>query len=150
MSSCAATTASGRPCRRPAGDDGLCVQHLRAGLPGPPGGLSEHAADLWWSVLERWKLEPAELALLREVVRVQTRCDVLAGVVEAEGPVAIGSRGQQVVSPAMVEARQQELVLGRLIAALRLPEDDDATVRPQRRGGFRVAQKIPPLRVVKQ
>jgi len=147
---CAATTTAGKPCRRPPGDTGLCSTHVRAGLPSPPDGLTPDAVGLWWSVLERWDLEPHELALLRETVRTLARCDLLAEVVAAEGLTSTGSKGQKVTHPAVAEVRQQQVVLGRLLAQLRLPEDEqEPASRPQRRGGFRGPQQVSPLRAIR-
>jgi hypothetical protein len=101
---------------------------------------------MWWTVLERFDLAAWELGLLVEAVRVQDRCDRLAAVLEVEGLTATGSKGQTVAHPALAEARQQELALARLVAALRFPEDPEAderpsrttrSGRPQRRGGPR-------------
>jgi hypothetical protein len=152
---CGALTGSGRPCRRRGVEGGRCGQHPvsgREGLPAPPGGLSSAALALWWSILagegadhDGYELEAHELALLREAVRAQSRCDVLDAVIAAEGPTSTGSKGQAVVHPALIEARQTQLTLARLVAALRMPQGEDdgrrstATNdgRPQQRGGAR-------------
>jgi hypothetical protein len=51
----------------------------------------------------------------------------------------INARGDKVAHPALIEARQQALVLSRLIASLRLPSGDvdEDLKRPQRRGASR-------------
>jgi phage terminase small subunit len=145
---CGAETRSGGVCRAPAGEGGRCPSHRssdREGLPTPPSGLSAEAVGLWWAVLEDYDLDAHELALLREACRTLSTCDRLAALVDAEGLTAKGSQGQTVAHPAVAEARQQRLTLGRLIAQLRLPEgEDDARPskatndgRPQRRGGAR-------------
>lgn len=49
------------------------------------------------------------------------------------------AKGDLIAHPAMVEARQQAIVLARLVASLRLPsgETADGLVRSQRRGAAR-------------
>jgi hypothetical protein len=144
---CSAVTRQGRPCRASAGAGGKCPRHRRQGLPTPPRGLSETAEGLWWWVLagegadhDGYELDAHELGLLREAARTLSRCDELAGVLEAEGLTTTGSKGQTVAHPALAEVRQQQLAYGRLVAQLRLPEgedDDGKASRPQRRGGPR-------------
>ena len=152
---CGAETASGGRCRRRAGEGGRCVQHHdggRDGLPSPPAFLSEPAEALWWGVLagegedhDGYELESHELVLLREACRAQTRLDQLAHVIDVEGTTTTGSKGQTVTHPALSEARQTQLTLARLIAALRMPQGEDdgrrstvtADGRPQHRGGPR-------------
>jgi hypothetical protein len=55
--------------------------------------------------------------------------DDLAAVVAAEGRMAVGAKGQPVVHPAVQEARQQRVVLGRLLGQLALPDADGDVVR---------------------
>jgi hypothetical protein len=101
--------------------------------PDEPGDLADAGRRLWADVTGRFELDEAEAALLLEAART---CDVLAELadeVRRTGPVLDGK-----VSPAVVESRQQRLVLSRLVAALRLPQDDDEPAsRPQRRGAPR-------------
>ncbi|MDP9092280.1 MAG: hypothetical protein M3N95_04890 [Actinomycetota bacterium] len=63
----------------------------------------------------------------------------------SSGPVTVTNfKGDQVAHPAMVEARQQSIVLARLLAVLRMPagEEGGQLVRPQRRGGVRGAYGV--------
>jgi len=92
-------------------------------------------------VLADFDLEDAEVVLLGEAVRTVDTLDRLAAVVASAGDVIEGKEGPR-VHPALVEARQLRIVLARLIAALRLPDDpaasDGRTPRnPQRRTGSR-------------
>lgn len=74
-----------------------------------------------------------ELGLLLEACRTSDDLDRLAAVVAVEGVVVDGRP-----HPALVEARQLRIVLSRLIASLRVPDDPDGqSGRPQRRGGAR-------------
>ncbi len=63
--------------------------------------------------------------------------DKLAAVIDKDGPTVQGGR----MHPAVRESRQQQIVLARLLAALRLPAGDEADPaparRPQRRSGAR-------------
>ena len=83
-------------------------------------------------IRERFELDAHEEALLVEVVRTVDQLDTLAGIVEREGSMVDGKFGPR-AHPALVEARQLRITLARLVAALRLP-DDEVAGRPQRRG----------------
>jgi hypothetical protein len=74
---------------------------------------------------------------LLEACRTVDRLD-LRDVVIRKRPVLPDGR----VAPALVEARQQQLVLARLIASLRLPEDLNEPQRPQRRGASRGVYRL--------
>lgn len=91
--------------------------------PGPPPGIGPHATRLWRALVDRYELEPTELTVLREIVRVIGRCEALDAVVRACGPMDPTGSGR--VNAALVEARQQQLALAKLVGALRLPVDED-------------------------
>jgi hypothetical protein len=111
-------------------DDGL-------GLASPEG-LGPDGRRLWNAVTGECAMEEHELVLLRQAVRVADMCADLQALVDAQG-LMLGDR----IHPASVELRQQRLLLGRLIVALRIPvaQDDEGTPeavpdgqRTQRRG----------------
>ena len=101
-----------------------------------PADLGSAGRALWDEVAGTFDLETHEAALLLEACRVKDRLDALDTVVRAEGVTIESPQGVK-AHPAIVEARQQQLVLSRLIASLRLPDENDS--RPQRRGGGRGA-----------
>jgi len=99
-----------------------------------PKGLSKGGAGLWDEVVKHLELDRQEQQLLLEACRVTDRLDALDSVIRKKGPVLPDGRPL----PALTEARQQQLVLARLIASLRLPEDlSQPERRPQRRGSSR-------------
>lgn len=104
-----------------------------AARPPAPTGARAAGLRLWLSITEEFDLEEHELVLLREAVRSVDVLDVLDAVVRSEGPIGEDGRAH----PAAVEARQQKLVLARVLAALRLPSGDEDAARPQRRVGAR-------------
>ncbi len=110
--------------------------------PEPPAETGQSARRLWSEVVGRFELDEHELALLTEAVRTIDLLDRLASVVDADGPMVTSARGERVIHPAAIEARQQRVVLTRLVASLRLPEDSDVDIRPQRRGSARGAYAI--------
>lgn len=99
---------------------------MDTGITPPSRGASFSAA-----VIDSYELQEHELALLDEISRTMDDLDALAAHVEATGHTIAGR-----VNPALVEARQMRIALARLVAALRLPEDDDSGA-PQRRVGVR-------------
>ena len=110
----------------------------------PPEGIGDRALALWREVLGTFELMPQEVAVLRETVRVVDRLERLDQAVQEDGAMVDGRP-----HPAMVEARQQQIILGRLLTTLRLPEDwESVESRPQQRGGSRGAYQPREMRVV--
>ena len=97
-----------------------------------PAGLKDAGRRLWRAIHAHLDLDAHESALLLQACRVSDRLDALNAVLEADGMMLAGKP-----HPALVESRQQQLTLARLIATLRLPEDLEADLRPQRRGAAR-------------
>jgi hypothetical protein len=90
-------------------------------------------ADFSAAIIDRYELQEHELALLDEIARTMDDLDALAAHVESAGHTIAGR-----VNPALVEARQMRIALARLVAALRLPEEDSEDAgSPQRRVGVR-------------
>jgi len=109
-------------------------------VPDPPDGAGPSGQALWADVLAKYVLEEHEQALLREAVRSVDQLDTLHAIIDRDGPIIDGPNGAPRNHPAAVEARQLRIALARIIAALRLPADDDgdtALSRPQRRSGVR-------------
>ena len=105
--------------------------------PKAPMGTGPSGRKLWSELHSRFEFDEETEALIREAVRVVDRLDALQVVVQRDGVMSPTDPGK--VHPALAEARQQEIVLTRLIASLRLPDQAGAT--DQRRGGARGAYK---------
>lgn len=103
-------------------------------VPAAPKGSRASGRRLWRSVLDRFDLDEHELVLLRQAVAVADLCDALQAEVDVSGLVVAGK-----ANPALVELRQQRILLARLIVALRVPlgdqegEEDGDAGRTQRR-----------------
>src|SRR5687767_11443439 len=97
-----------------------------------PEGIGSAGRRLWDAISREFELEEHELVLLRQAVRVADTCTDLQALLDRDG-LMLGER----IHPASVELRQQRLLLGRLIVALRVPSgdtgDEDAP-RTQYRG----------------
>jgi hypothetical protein len=87
-----------------------------------------------------WELDERELALLTLAARQADDLEKLEGAIEESGPMTTGSAGQPVVSPALVEARQARLAIGRLLGQLALPGEDRGSVTESSRRGQRAAR----------
>ncbi len=110
------------------------------GAPPPPDGLKAAGRVLWASVMDGWEIDPWERLLLLQACRCVDRLDALADIAGEAGAVVTNTKGEMAPHPAIVEARQQSIVLTRLLASMRLPVgDEDDLSRPQRRGGARGA-----------
>jgi hypothetical protein len=92
-----------------------------------PKGLKAPGRRLWRAVVGTYDLESHEELLLEQACHVADACADLQDAVDT-GPLIADDRA----APALVELRQQRLLLGRLLAALRVPGEDVARP-PQRR-----------------
>lgn len=103
--------------------------------PRAPEGTGAAGRRLWRAVTAEFALEEHELTLLIQAVHVADTCAELRAIVDREGLVT----GKK-VHPAAVELRQQQILLARLIVALRVPIGDQEVAsktgapRLQRRG----------------
>lgn len=98
--------------------------------PAAPSDLGQRGRRLWREVVGEYALEHHERELLAEAARVLDTLDDLAAQVDRDGTTVAGSKGQPVLHPALGEARQQRLVLSRLLAQLDLPDDDGGQTTP--------------------
>jgi hypothetical protein len=103
-----------------------------------PDGLHNAGRQLWMSVTNDYDIEEHERLLLIEACRVADRLDAIAAELVGAPLTMTNFKGDPCSNPLLVEARQQGIVLARLLTTLRLPAgDEDDPSRPQRRGGAR-------------
>ena len=95
--------------------------------PRPPKGLQAPGRRLYREITGRFELDAAESAILVQACRTADSLEALQGVLDAAGVTDAKGRPSLVLG----ELRQQRLVLARLIAAMRIPDEEG--VRPQRR-----------------
>ncbi|MHA6629401.1 hypothetical protein ACU61A_28525 [Pseudonocardia sichuanensis] len=108
-------------------------------MPRAPKGLGPSGRRLWRAVLVDFGLAEHELALLLEACRTVDQLDAFTEVIAAEGVI---DRATGRAHPAVVESRQQRLVLTRVLATLRVPPampPADEPSAPQGRSGARGA-----------
>jgi hypothetical protein len=106
-------------------------------MPKTPSGAGPAGRRLWRAVLTEFELAEHEMSLLRQAVRVADACEELQKLIDDEGPMLRTQHGDVKPHPALVELRQQRIVLARLIVALRVPlgdQEEAAPARTQRRG----------------
>ena len=118
-------------------------------IPAPPKGSGVSGRALWRAILGDFDLEEHEKALAKEACRCVDRLDRLHDAAASGSPLIENTRGELVPHPALVEARQQQIVLSRLLASLRMPtgeQSDGELIRPQRRGAARGAYRPSPRR----
>jgi len=108
--------------------------------------LAETGSKLWRAVTDDYELDAHEELLLLEACRTADVLHSLSELVETEGLLDASSQGRR-AHPAVTEARQQRIVLARLLAALQLPvgeddaDGDSSPSPPRRRGGPRGAYR---------
>ena len=87
-----------------------------------PAGLKARGRALWKALSSDltagFAFDSRELHLLNEACLVADHVADLETVLSKEGMTSTGSAGQTVAHPALVESRQQRLVLVRLLASL--------------------------------
>jgi hypothetical protein len=98
-------------------------------IPRAPEGAGAAGKRLWRAVLADFELAEHELTLLRQAVRVADLCDQLQAVIKAEGPL-LRVEGTPRTHPAVIELRQQRIVLARLVVALGVPLGDQEQEGP--------------------
>src|SRR3954471_20307218 len=103
-------------CAKPKGEGEM----TSSSIPEPaPEGTGPAGRRLWDAISREYELEEHELVLLRQAVRVADTCTDLQAMLDRDGLML-----QDRIHPASVELRQQRLLLGRLIVALRVPLGD--------------------------
>jgi len=101
-------------------------------VPTAPEGAQRAGRRLWRAVLNDYELATHELVLLEQAVHVADACQELQSLVHRDGAM-IDSRA----NPALVELRQERILLARLLVALRVPlgaAEDEQPGRQQYRG----------------
>lgn len=112
-----------------------------ADRPTPPRGLQAAGKSLWqamWSELpDALEFDGREQTLLLAACRQADAVAALERAIQRDGAMVPGSRGQQRLHPAIVEARQGRLALDRLLGGLQIPDGDE---RPMSSAQHRAAQ----------
>lgn len=90
--------------------------------PKAPAGLAGRGRKFWREACAKYEFDRQEVELLVEVCRSLDRLDALDALVAEQGQTVTGSTGQTVLHPGIAEARQQRIVLARLVKALAIPE----------------------------
>jgi len=108
-----------------------------------PGNMSDAARALREGVTRDFDLDGHELSLLADAARCQTAIDDLEATVEQDGRVIETRHGELKVHPALAGARQQRIVLTRILATLGLKTEGRVKQPREARGadGIRGAVK---------
>lgn len=107
-----------------------------------PTGLSASARKMWSDVMSQFDLDDHEVILLHEACRSLTLIDALDAISRREGPILKHPKtGVPTTNPAVIEARNQRVVLTRIIATLGLSEDGRAANRNRTRGVYRLPDR---------
>lgn len=111
--------------------------------PRTPNGLKAAGKKLWAAVVDDFELGEHELVVLLEACRTVDSLAALETIITADGVTDRSPQGVR-AHPALVEARQQRLVLAKLVASLRIPTDDAGDVGrlPQQRVGIRAVSLL--------
>lgn len=107
-----------------------------------PAKLGPRGTAFWRAVVDRYDLELDAVQLLVEVVRLLDVMDELAKDVAELGTIVETAAGGAKLNPAVAELRASKAALGRLLAQLGLPDENDATLAsPVSAGARRRAER---------
>lgn len=120
-------------------------------VPKYPKELEKSGRMLWKALHDEIDFEPWETLAVLELCRTADRMQRIDDDHAAlrRPSTTINSKGDEVTHPLVVEARMTGAAYTKLLASLRLPDQED--VRPQRRGGSRgnyTARAVAGLRAV--
>lgn len=96
--------------------------------PKVPTGLSKAGSSLWRSVTKKYELRTDELVILESACKATDRIDAME-TARAGAVVSLGSMGQVVVHPLVVEIRTHESQVAGLLARLKLPDEPGGTAQ---------------------
>ncbi|MGH3490223.1 MAG: hypothetical protein ACRDP8_20235 [Actinopolymorphaceae bacterium] len=102
----------------------------------PPLELDQRGAAFRSYVESTFDLDRSELELLTQVCRLLDMADRLQRQVDTDGVTVLNARSEQRAHPALVELRQVSLALGRLLAQLEIPGEDEQRTKPVIRSGW--------------
>ncbi len=91
--------------------------------PRVPARLGATGKALWRDLVDDYEFASHELRLLAQACACLDVTGDLEAQVSRDGTMIDGSKGQRVLHPAIAEARQQRMALGRLLAQLRIPDE---------------------------
>lgn len=91
--------------------------------PATPRNLGRKASKFWRDVTGEYQLRVDELLLLEDACREIELIEQLEAAQAEEALIATGSMGQPVAAPLIQELRQHRVVLARLLAQLKLPDE---------------------------
>jgi P27 family predicted phage terminase small subunit len=111
------------------------VSRLPQGVPKAPTHLKRAGRELWTRVVAEYELQPHHLTLLRLAAESLDRADAARKVVDAEGLVVPGYRGQPRPHPLLLTERDSRIATARLLREIGLSEEPEADPRPPRIAG---------------
>ena len=94
-----------------------------------PSGLGWPGKRLWKQITTTYVLRQDELFLLEQAARVADVLALLEDAMQGADLIVTGSMGQQREHPLLSEARQQRSLLSRLVAQLKIPDEEGLSTR---------------------
>jgi hypothetical protein len=102
-----------------------------------PKDLGPTGRKVYRSIVAEFELSATEEVELHGLARCADRLDAIAAALVDATLTVTNSRGDQVANPLLREARGQAATYSRILASLRIPQGEQDSGRPQRRGGAR-------------
>ncbi|MFF8829130.1 hypothetical protein [Streptomyces sp. NPDC015131] len=98
----------------------------------PPEGLGPKGMELWLEISEAFELRVDELRILGDACREADLIERMHIELQEARLVVKGSMGQDVANPLVQELRQHRALVARLLAALKLPDEEGQEERDAR------------------
>lgn len=90
-----------------------------------PQGLGPQGSCLWQEIAEGFELRVDELRVLGDACRTVDLIERMEEAMKDAPLVVTGSQGQPVANPLVQELRQYRSLVARLLASLKLPDEDE-------------------------
>lgn len=102
-----------------------------------PDGLGPKSKKLWRSITGEFELRADELRILEDACREVDLVERMEESIQAGSLVVAGSMGQDVAAPLVQEIRQHRATVQKLLAALKLPVEDEGAAAASRSSSAR-------------
>lgn len=101
----------------------------------PPPGLRAGGTALWnachGEIPEDWQFDAIEAWHLQAACELRDTLDELRKMIQKHGVLVPGSQGQDVLNPALAEARLTGAAIAQLLSKVRLPDEDGVPESPR-------------------
>lgn len=100
--------------------------------PKPPKGIGTAGSELWSGIAGKYELRADERRVLQDACALADTVSILEDAMVGQPLITKGSTGQDVLNPLLAEQKTHRQALSRLLAQLKLPDDEAGTAAGER------------------